>query len=35
MRAKSASSKSGTEKAVKDIRRANRRKFSAEENIPS
>ena len=33
MRAKSASSKSGAEKAVKDIRRANRRKFSAEEKI--
>ncbi len=33
MRAKSASSKSGAEKAVKDIRWANRRKFSAEEKI--
>ena len=33
MRAKSASSKSGAEKTVKDIRRANRRKFSAEEKI--
>ncbi len=33
MRAKSASSKSGAEKAVKDIRRANRRKFNAEEKI--
>ena len=33
MRAKSASSKSSAEKAVKDIRRANRRKFSAEEKI--
>lgn len=33
MRAKSTSSKSGAEKAVKDIRRASRRKFSAEEKI--
>jgi|GEM_PF-2467347 len=33
MREKSTSSKSGAEKAVKDIRRANRSKFSAEEKI--
>lgn len=33
MRAKSSKSKSGAEKAVKDIRRATRRKFSTEEKI--
>ena len=33
MRAKSNTPKSGAEKAVQDIRRANRRKFSAEEKI--
>ncbi len=33
MRAKSTSSKSGAEKAVKYIRRASRCKFSAEEKI--